>query len=336
MTQRRKNRKFKNATVHITSIQRALRKTPVDVKRLRQLSHSGFVAADIRKKVWPHLLGISDDDKYQDLPLSDDKIDKNHKYYDQINKDIDRSLFHFDITKKYKKAKRSRKRAALHRIIHTIFTLHKDLHYIQGYHDVCSVFLLVCDDEKEAYLLCERISLMHIRDSLRPTLDVVISIMSLLFPLIELADEELHNFFKCIPQMQSFFSLSWILTWFSHDIGSYSDICLVFDFFLASHPLMPLYMSTALILEMRTELLSLPKEMSAVHQYFRIIPTNVDIERLLKKAKSLYSEHPPHLLYRRTDVTFPKDSPLFVHHVSELHTRIIPLIKKRKKNSKKI
>jgi hypothetical protein len=32
-----------------------------------------------------------------------------------------------------------------------------------GYHDVCSVILLVMEDERMAYYLIERMSLLHIR-----------------------------------------------------------------------------------------------------------------------------------------------------------------------------
>jgi hypothetical protein len=81
-----------------------------------------------------------------------------HKYYAQVNKDIERSMFHFDVTKSYDKAmrlvtssilflliaqachvgvmmwwSRRRSRESLARIIHTMFTVHTDLHYIQGW-----------------------------------------------------------------------------------------------------------------------------------------------------------------------------------------------------------
>jgi hypothetical protein len=63
---------------------------------------------------------------------------------------------------------RKQERAKLSWIINTIMAKHRGhLHYIQGYHDVCSVFLIVCDfDQYAAYTLCERVSKFHLRFSL--------------------------------------------------------------------------------------------------------------------------------------------------------------------------
>ena len=43
---------------HIKEIEAALNSDPVDVKELRRLATWGFVNNRIRKKVWPHLLGV--------------------------------------------------------------------------------------------------------------------------------------------------------------------------------------------------------------------------------------------------------------------------------------
>jgi hypothetical protein len=42
-----------------------------------------------------------------------------------------------------------------------------------------------------------------------------------------------------------YFSLSWLLTWFSHVIEDIDMAAHLFDFFLASHALMPIYMIAA-------------------------------------------------------------------------------------------
>lgn len=38
-----------------------------------------------------------------------------------------------------------------------------------------------------------------------------------------------------------FFALSWYITWFAHDVPALPHIARLFDLFMASHPLMPLY-----------------------------------------------------------------------------------------------
>ncbi len=77
----------------------------------------------------------------------------------------------------------------------SVLELHADLHYVQGYHDIVSVFLLVCG-EPEAFLLTEKLSMMHIRDSLRPSLKTVMPVLSLVFPLIKQVDTEVYDFFE--------------------------------------------------------------------------------------------------------------------------------------------
>lgn len=40
-----------------------------------------------------------------------------------------------------------------------------------------------------------------------------------------------------------YFALSWLITWFAHNVPALEQITRLFDLFLASHPLMPLYIA---------------------------------------------------------------------------------------------
>ena len=42
-----------------------------------------------------------------------------------------------------------------------------------------------------------------------------------------------------------YFALSWYITWFAHEVQSLPQIARLFDLFMASHPLMPLYVGAA-------------------------------------------------------------------------------------------
>ena len=46
-------------------------------------------------------------------------------------------------------------------------------------------------------------------------------------------------------QVQPYFALPWILTWFSHSLADVAVVSRMFDLFLVSHPLLPLYASAA-------------------------------------------------------------------------------------------
>lgn len=280
---------------HVRALDAALdRPGGVDLPALRALSLHGFVNDERRRRVWPLLLGVdvaeldaqasacalalaaspsASSASVQPLPHDYySGLIYRHKYFDQIEKDIARSLCHFEGNRGWKERKRVEARLALARMMHTLFSLHADLHYVQGFHDIASVFLLVCNapldasdpfgsrsnaqGEELAFMLTERLALLHLRDSLRPTLDTVVEVMSLIFPLLAEADPEVFAFLRR-TQVQSFFSLSWILTWFSHNLSREADVARVFDFFLSSHPLQPVYATVALIVQMRTGLLQL-------------------------------------------------------------------------------
>jgi len=269
----------------------------------------GYVNAELRKRVWPLLLGVQETKKLE-------KFEPCSRYGDQIQKDIDRSLYHFDVDKKMSEAERGFAKQSLSTLINSIFKENPELHYIQGFHDICTVFLRVCGKDMSQQLT-EHLSKRHIRDSLRPNLDVVVALLSLLFPLIEYEDPEVFDFLSK-SQVQPIFALSWVLTWFSHNVEQFEDCCRLFDFFLASHPLMPLYYSVVLILSLRKDLLKTNCEYSAVHYFFQSFPQDTDVEKCIRKAHFLAKKIPPATLARKHHHIFPKDSPLLCRDVDEL------------------
>ena len=300
---------------HIT---RALNATPIDVLQLRSIATHSFLTTAFRQQIWPLLLGLSSNPLSLSvpsstlsgvvvLPASSYPAIRQHAYYTQVEKDIARSLHHFDICRAWKQHHRSVKRQQLARIIHTIFSVHSDLHYIQGYHDIIAVLLLTLDDEYTTYQAAEHLSLMHIRDSLHPTLDTVVSSLSLIFPLVKLVDEPLWQVLTD-SGVQSFFTLSWVLTWFAHNVEVFAIVQHYFDFFLSSHPSMPIYMVVALILTQRPALVALrtsgaePIDASAVHALFQslTIEDEAECSAMCETAQRMWEKWPPRLLCELT------------------------------------
>jgi hypothetical protein len=84
-------------------------------------------------------------------------------YWDQITKDVDRSLW----KQVPVDADRAEKRDQLHRIICAVICTTTDdekkpLHYFQGYHDIAAVCLLTCG-EVLGYSLLKRLSKTYLR-----------------------------------------------------------------------------------------------------------------------------------------------------------------------------
>ena len=319
---------------HIT---RALHATPADTPHLRAISTHSFLTTAFRQQIWPLLLGLpanpltspvasSTSTGVVVLPASSYPAVRQHAYYSQVEKDIARSLAHFDVCRQWKAHHRSVRRAQLARIIHTIFSLHSDLHYIQGYHDIVAVLLLTLDDEYVTYQAAEHLSLMHIRDSLHPTLDTVVSSLSLIFPLLRLQDESLWRLVTD-SGVQSFFTLSWVLTWFAHNVDRLAVVQHYFDFFLSQHPAMPIYVVVALILTQRQALLALrteaggePIDASAVHALFQALTIDDEAacSAMCGSARTMWEKHPPRVLCELTPTPPSEASKVRVNGIERL------------------
>lgn len=64
--------------------------------------------------------------------------------------------------------------------------------------------------------------------------------------LLKRAAPEIHSKISYIEIPT--FCVSWVITWFSHNLPRYKDACRVFDFCLASHPLASTYLVVALLI----------------------------------------------------------------------------------------
>ena len=42
-----------------------------------------------------------------------------------------------------------------------------------------------------------------------------------------------------------YYALSWVLTWFSHDFERFDKVARLFDIFISSSPLMPIYVASS-------------------------------------------------------------------------------------------
>lgn len=48
---------------------------------------------------------------------------------------------------------------------------------------------------------------------------------------------------ECVSRAEvgTIFALSWLITWFGHVLSDFRHVVRLYDFFLACHPLMPIY-----------------------------------------------------------------------------------------------
>jgi TBC domain. len=181
---------------------------------------------------------------------------------------------------------------------------HTKLRYYQGYHDVSCIILSVLGGEttvppldmdkhpktvqamatKTAQAMgldlpsevLAKLSHSHFVDLMKDNFEHLTKALRLIvFPLMACLDPEVHqHLIDC--DMEPFFCLSWIITWFSHDVRDTAVVKRLFDFFIASHPIMPVYLSIAMVLHPvnRMEVLGSGCDFASLHRTLSQLPMN--------------------------------------------------------------
>ena len=268
-------------------IEKTLSCDPVDVTALRKLAIApgGLVNAELRCSAWPHLLNVVGD--VFDMP----KNVRSHSEYRQVCLDVERCGGRFP--KNMPETCKKNLQEQLTNLILGVLSKHPELHYYQGYHDICITFLFVCDYE-QSLVLVERLSTHHLRDFMDPSMQNTTNILNYLIPILEKANLDLVKFLLD-SEVGTIFAISWLITWFSYVIVNQDDIERLYDFFLACHPLMPIYFAAQIVLDHSKEIMGGECEMARVHSFLLKIARKDDLplESLISRASDFYIQYPP-------------------------------------------
>ncbi|MGH0163630.1 UNVERIFIED_CONTAM: hypothetical protein FKN15_044968 [Acipenser sinensis] len=234
-----------------------------------------------------------------DLPAKPGKdARQDHKDFNQVVLDVRRSM------RRFPKGMRDDQRGVLQEqlidIILFILKRNPQLHYYQGYHDIVVTFLLVVG-ERMAIAMVETLSTHHLRDFMDPTMDSTKHILNYLMPILEQVDPELHDFMQR-AEVGTIFALSWLITWYGHVLSDFRHVLRLYDFFLASHPLMAIYFAAVIVLHREKEVKRCDCDMPSIHQLLSQIPQNLPYEELISRAEELLKHYPPTLLEKRAAI----------------------------------
>uniref|UniRef100_A0A4W3H6A4 TBC1 domain family member 20 n=1 Tax=Callorhinchus milii TaxID=7868 RepID=A0A4W3H6A4_CALMI len=293
----------------LLEIHRALNADPVDVEALRRaaVSEGGLLTNEIRRKVWPKLLNVN---VYNLPPKPGKAVRTNHKDYNQVLMDVKRSLSRFP------QGMRVDQRVALQQqlidVILYVLKGNPQLHYYQGYHDIAVTFLLVMGPRMAAALL-QILSTHHLRDFMDNTMENTKHILNYLMAILEQVKPELHEFIQR-AEVGTIFALSWLITWYGHVLSEFCHTVRLYDFFLASHPLMAIYFAAVVVLHREEAVLRCDCDMPSVHQLLSQIPQDLPYQALIQRAEELFSRYPPSQLAKL---------PALQHHKRQAHTLII-------------
>ena len=305
----------------IRKLNNALDCDPVDIDLLRKLmvSRGGCITNDIRCKVWPKLLNIN----IFDMPRRNKNTDleqkefQNNKWWRQVNLDVDRSHRRFP-----NETRVSRKRVLQQQLTSTIMRVlcrNPDLNYYQGYHDIAVTLLRVLGEDLASALL-EQLSKTHIRDFMDTNMNRTSKMLSLFYAIMGKADAELEQFLNK-ADVGTIFALSWLITWYGHDVNGFDTIVRLCDMFLALHPVMPIYFAVVLVQTHRDKVLEQECDMPFVHHCLQRLPMYIDeddVEVLISGAYELYNNYPPESL--KSEVRkYIKESDSISHHANLIY-----------------
>ncbi|XP_046469803.1 TBC1 domain family member 20 isoform X1 [Neodiprion pinetum] len=258
--------------------------------RLLGCSSEGFVNDDIRRMLWPRLLGLSDrePDPVNGLDTVHTKIP--NEVYQQILKDVVRSTSHFpqESTEDETTALENEMTQMICWVLHR----NKKLNYYQGYNDVAATVLMVMGLQRGLQVL-EQISLRFLQRFMEATMEKVNQELFFIFALLERVHPTLLQHLENV-ELFPHFALAEYTTWYAHKYSEHRKLLhRLFDYFLGSPPLMPLYLSTVIVAHRSTEIFNTTPDMGHTHKVLCTLPEDLPFENLLVDAKDLYQKYPP-------------------------------------------
>jgi len=148
--------------------------------------------------------------------------------------------------------------------------------------------------EEMAFYIVNKLSKTHFRVFMEETMEKTGDLLDIIPIVLKSENPELSEHIEK-SSVGTIYSLSWIITWFSHVLRKYEDVARLFDFFLVSHQFMPLYLTIAIILYKQKEILSIDCDMASMHHFLTNIPESDDLpfELLIEDALSLIDKYPP-------------------------------------------
>ncbi|KAJ1761799.1 GTPase-activating protein gyp8 [Coemansia sp. RSA 1752] len=116
--------------------------------------------------------------------------------------------------------------------------------------------------------------------------------LQLLYVLLKAIAPNVHNLLEEL-QVPPFFAISWVLTWFAHDVDDFASICRIYDFLIVSPPMQVVYVAAALVKHSEREVLAMERDFAMVHTGLTKLPQQTkEWDSVLEDSWYLKSEYP--------------------------------------------
>lgn len=251
---------------------------PKRAHKLNRLCSRG-IPETLRPLVWRKLLGVDEDDGGYYNFLEECKLTQ--PLQRQLAVDIQRCHQYLPFFNS------PYGRARLERILQLWLWVNPQVSYFQGFDSICAVFVVVYTESESLAFNCfsemMRKYLYSVQGTaLTETLRVFRNLLHFIDPVLGFALTQQ----KLGPDL---YALPWLLTLFAH-VFSLDKVCSLWDALLFRSAVFPFFISAALLIKHRAELLKLPGE--ALLRELQGLPHKADMAEVLTLAEQLYHSTP--------------------------------------------
>lgn len=162
----------------------------IDVWRDFAKTEYGLINDDLRRQIWPLLVGVVPD-QAEPAPKLEDLTA--HPEYNQVVLDVNRSLKRFPPGIPYEQ--RVALQDQLTVLILRVIIKYPHLKYYQGYHDVAITFLLVVGEEV-AFHVMEKLSTNHLHECMQETMEPTQKRLMSIYPIIRRTNKQLCEYLE--------------------------------------------------------------------------------------------------------------------------------------------
>lgn len=278
----------------------------------------GLVTSDLRYRAWKRFLDIPSLSVGDHIVVSPDSFGTNdlhpHKDENQVMLDIKRLftvVLHFisfshSVSSSYtailSKEDVESIRKRLFSLIVRVLRKHPCLNYYQGYHDIASVVLLVCNDvpngnDEMAFQILEKLTVDHLRDFMISDIGLSVNHLKLIPCIVRSEDPLLfelvrHTSNSFIVTNGVYFDYEFIqallsvITIFSHDVNHFPHLMIIWDFIFSHRSVAAsMYVYAAIMLHFKQAIFA---ELFISHQA-DLVTLDADLVHKVLSPASLFS-----------------------------------------------
>lgn len=218
-----------------------------DIQSLREylITNPLIINPISRSKIWSLLIPEPSTIIHYSIPSTLNLNFSSHRDYQQVLKDVNRSFINIKDSSVLK--------SRLLKVIMSCLCIIPDLFYYQGYHDVSSILIMISDDDDEVIRLLCAISVRYLRDHCLKDINESLIHLRLIPEIIKVIDPK---FQKVINIPNPIYSLSSIISIFSHDLNNFDALVQIWDFiFLHDDPTLVIFIYTSMVLYFKDDIL---------------------------------------------------------------------------------